>query len=168
MLCAIPGAGVCHDMRSTSVEIRSFRSRLFASRAGVHVNFHANRHFNDSWSLPSHPRSPCQRATLCRPRNEDRAAPNIAQAGMFMRDVRTGLRTASLARTRHSAMTAAGIIDRTNQMPRGTNIKSSTTPRTGIKSGIRSRGESAYPATAMARTLAYQGTWGLWAARQIA
>jgi hypothetical protein len=28
--------------------------RLFASSAGVHVDFHANRHFDDLWSLPGH------------------------------------------------------------------------------------------------------------------
>ena len=44
--------------QSTSVEIRNCRYRLFASRTGVHINFHANRHFDDFWSLPSHFRSP--------------------------------------------------------------------------------------------------------------
>jgi hypothetical protein len=27
---------------------------LFARRAGVHVDFHAHRHFDDLWSLPGH------------------------------------------------------------------------------------------------------------------
>jgi hypothetical protein len=35
-------------------KIRHCRFRLFAGRAGVHVDFHANRHFNDFWSLPGH------------------------------------------------------------------------------------------------------------------
>ena len=67
--------------RSTSVELRNCRCRLFASRASIHVDFHADRHFDDFWSLPSHPRSPRERATPCRPRKDDRAAPQIAQAG---------------------------------------------------------------------------------------
>jgi hypothetical protein len=28
--------------------------RLLACRAGVHIDLHANRHFNDLWSFPSH------------------------------------------------------------------------------------------------------------------
>jgi hypothetical protein len=32
--------------------------RLLAGRAGVHVDFHANRHFDNFWSLPSHFNSP--------------------------------------------------------------------------------------------------------------
>jgi hypothetical protein len=33
-------------------------NRLFARRAGVHVDLHAHRYFDDFWSLPSHLRSP--------------------------------------------------------------------------------------------------------------
>ena len=72
---------------------------------------------------------------------------------------------ASLALARYSAMTSSGINDTTSQMPSGTMIKSSRYPRTGMKSGMRSIGESAYPATAIARTLAYQGMRGSRAAR---
>src|ERR1700733_5036142 len=32
----------------------SFRCSLFARRAGVHVDFHAHRHFNNLWSFPGH------------------------------------------------------------------------------------------------------------------
>jgi hypothetical protein len=39
-------------------------SRLLARRAGVHVDLHANRHFNDLWSLPSHWGLPRDGATL--------------------------------------------------------------------------------------------------------
>jgi hypothetical protein len=37
------------------------RKRLFAGRAGVHVDFHANRHFDDLGGLPGHCRSPSNR-----------------------------------------------------------------------------------------------------------
>jgi hypothetical protein len=37
------------------------RKRLFAGRAGVHVDFHANRHFDDLGGLPGHFRSPSNR-----------------------------------------------------------------------------------------------------------
>ena len=33
---------------------RTFRCGLLARCAGVHVDFHAHRHFDDFWSLPSH------------------------------------------------------------------------------------------------------------------
>jgi hypothetical protein len=50
--------GSRHKAASTSMEITSSRVRLFASRAGVHVDFHADRHFDDFWSLPGHFGSP--------------------------------------------------------------------------------------------------------------
>jgi hypothetical protein len=37
---------------------RSFRGRLFARSAGVHVDFHAHRHFDDLRSFPAHFGSP--------------------------------------------------------------------------------------------------------------
>jgi hypothetical protein len=54
MLRAVSEGELCHNRRSTSVEIRNCRFRLFAGRAGVHVDFHADRHFNNFWSLPGH------------------------------------------------------------------------------------------------------------------
>src|ERR1700684_1360357 len=72
---------------------------------------------------------------------------------------------ASIALARFSVMTSVGINDTTSQMPSGTMIKSSKYPITGMKSGMRSIGDSAYPATAIARILAYQGTRGSRAAR---
>ena len=33
---------------------RSFRCGLFARSAGVHVDFHAHRHFDNFWSFPGH------------------------------------------------------------------------------------------------------------------
>ena len=54
MLRAVPEGKLRHNRRSTSVTIRSYRFRLFAGGAGVHVDFHADRHFNDFWSLPGH------------------------------------------------------------------------------------------------------------------
>ncbi len=41
--------------------MRSCRNDLFAGRAGVHVDFHAHRHFDDFGSLPGHLRSPLAR-----------------------------------------------------------------------------------------------------------
>jgi hypothetical protein len=61
LLRAVPGAG---DSSQPAVHLRGIRScrfRLFASRTGVHVDFHANRHFNDFWSPPGHLRSPLER-----------------------------------------------------------------------------------------------------------
>jgi hypothetical protein len=43
---------------STPAEMRSCCKDLFASRARVHVDFHAHRNFDNFWSLPSHFRSP--------------------------------------------------------------------------------------------------------------
>jgi hypothetical protein len=37
---------------------RSFRGRLFARSAGVHVDFHAHRHFDNLRSFPTHFGSP--------------------------------------------------------------------------------------------------------------
>jgi hypothetical protein len=58
----VPIRELGHNRRSTSVEIGSCRLRLFASRAGVHVDFHANGHFDDFWSFPGHLCSPSQAA----------------------------------------------------------------------------------------------------------
>jgi hypothetical protein len=30
------------------------RCGLFSHRAGIHIDFHAHRYFNDPWGLPSH------------------------------------------------------------------------------------------------------------------
>jgi hypothetical protein len=54
--------------------------RLFARRASVHVDLHANRHFDYFWSLPGHLRSPLGRDGRCRTENKDRTPPKIAQA----------------------------------------------------------------------------------------
>ena len=47
-----------HSGQSTSVEMRSCRKNLSAGRTSVHVDFHANRHFDDFRSLPNHFSSP--------------------------------------------------------------------------------------------------------------
>jgi hypothetical protein len=39
--------------------MRSCCELLFAGRAGVHIDFHADRHFDDLRRLPGHFRSPC-------------------------------------------------------------------------------------------------------------
>jgi hypothetical protein len=81
----------CHSWRSTSVEIRSCRERLFARRAGVHVDFHANRHFDDFWSFPSHSVLLLEQDGRLPYRNKDRITPKIAQAGiMHAQHVNTG------------------------------------------------------------------------------
>ena len=77
-----PPKGTGSHRRPTSVEIGSCRLGLFARRAGVHVDFHANRHFHDFWSFPSHLRSPYQMARQIAAPNKNRAAPPIAQAGI--------------------------------------------------------------------------------------
>lgn len=62
--------------------------------------------------------------------------------------------------SRHSANTAGGIIFNAKAMPKGTNIRSSRYPMTGMKSGTRSMGLKAYPMTQAIRSFAYQGTRG--------
>ena len=79
-----------------------------------------------------------------------------------------GRSAATVAAARCSAMTSAGIIRTMTMMPRGTNNTSSRYPSTGMKSGTRSIGESAYPATRSASAFAYQGVRGSRAARYTA
>jgi hypothetical protein len=55
----------------------SCRKRLFAGRAGVHVDFHADRHFDDFRGLPGHFRSPSQVGTTFAP------TPNLMQFKKF-------------------------------------------------------------------------------------
>jgi hypothetical protein len=74
----------------------------------------------------------------------------------------------SLACARASAITSWGIIRRRIHMPSGTRIRSSSTPSTGMKSGIRSRGESAYPITSIAHNFATSGVRGSALARDSA
>ena len=52
---------------------------LLARCAGVHVDFHAHRHFDDFWSLPSHSGSSQLIWHDVRTGAEPRAAPNAAQ-----------------------------------------------------------------------------------------
>jgi hypothetical protein len=49
---------VCRDSQQLAAGAGQNTSQLLARRAGVHVDLHANRHFNDLWSLPSHRGSP--------------------------------------------------------------------------------------------------------------
>jgi hypothetical protein len=53
----------CHGFQQVTVGAGQNASRLLACRAGVHVDLHANRHFNDLRSLPSHLALPCSGAT---------------------------------------------------------------------------------------------------------
>ena len=66
----------------------------------------------------------------------------------------------SLERILQSSMTYSGIIFNATATPRGTKIRSSRYPKTGMKSGIRSIGLNAYPTTRATNALAYQGTLG--------
>jgi hypothetical protein len=74
--------GPRHDRQSTSMEIGSVRLRLFASRAGIHVDFHADRHFDDLWSLPRHFGSPLEQNGRLPHRYKDKTTLEIAQAGI--------------------------------------------------------------------------------------
>jgi hypothetical protein len=55
---------VCRDSQQLAAGAGQNTSQLLARRAGVHVDLHANRHFNDLWSLPSHWGLPSDGATL--------------------------------------------------------------------------------------------------------
>jgi hypothetical protein len=55
---------VCRDSQQLAAGAGQNTSQLLARRAGVHVDLHANRHFNDLWSLPSHLGLPSDGATL--------------------------------------------------------------------------------------------------------
>jgi hypothetical protein len=55
---------VCRDSQQLAAGVGQNTSQLLARRAGVHIDLHANRHFNDLWSLPSHWGLPSDGATL--------------------------------------------------------------------------------------------------------
>ena len=57
---------VCRDSQQLAAGVGQNTSQLLARCAGVHVDLHANRHFNDLWSLPSHLALPSDGATLHR------------------------------------------------------------------------------------------------------
>ena len=70
------------------------------------------------------------------------------------------LKGSDCALSLHSSRTSCGIILSARVIPAGIMIISSTYPRTGIKSGIKSKGHKAYPIIAAIRAFAYQGTLG--------
>jgi hypothetical protein len=78
-----PGAERCRNRRSTSVAMRSCREALFASRTGVHVDFHAHRHFDNFRSLPSHFSSPSRTERQIAVGEKDRTTPQTVQAGIL-------------------------------------------------------------------------------------
>ena len=49
----IPLSGTCHARKSTCVK-RRIRCPLLAGGARIHVDFHADRHFDDFWCFPGH------------------------------------------------------------------------------------------------------------------
>ena len=59
---------------------RPFRRVLFTRRAGVHVDFHAHRHFHNLRSLPTHQGPPKRCWHDARTGIETRLPPNVAQA----------------------------------------------------------------------------------------
>jgi hypothetical protein len=58
---AVPGSGAAPQSAIHLRKNTRFPQALFAGRAGVHVDFHAYRHFDDSRSLPGHFNSPSRR-----------------------------------------------------------------------------------------------------------
>jgi hypothetical protein len=66
----------------------SFQWSLFARRAGVHIDFHAHRHFDNLWGFPGHFDSPKFGATR-RAVTEPRTAIDTAQVRHIAQ--RTGL-----------------------------------------------------------------------------
>src|SRR5919112_6199479 len=66
----------------------------------------------------------------------------------------------SLAFWRHSANTSGGIIFAARRTPTGTTTISSSSPTTGMKSGIGSMGLKTWPTMRAAKTFAYQGVLG--------
>ena len=75
----VPERSSRHIRQSSSVEIWSRRCRLFAGRTDVHVDLHANRHFDNSWSLPGHFRSPLERNGRLPNLRNDRTTLKIVQ-----------------------------------------------------------------------------------------
>jgi hypothetical protein len=51
------GVKACNQQICAKAVERVF-AKLFALRAGVHVDFHPNLHFNDLWCFPGHPSTP--------------------------------------------------------------------------------------------------------------
>jgi hypothetical protein len=82
--------------------------RLFASRAGVHVDFHANRHFDDLWSLPGHFRSPFEQHGNPRTESIDMATHEAAQACICTptKSRKQILRPSTIAGQRRAAISA--------------------------------------------------------------
>ena len=56
-------SGKCHARKSTCVNVK-LRRRLLAGGASVHIDFHADRHFDDLGGLPGHFGSPCNRTNF--------------------------------------------------------------------------------------------------------
>ena len=69
---------------------------------------------------------------------------------------------------RHCSKTSLGINLTVNATSAGKRITSSRYPRTGIKSGTRSMGDKAYATVIAANTLAYQGVFLSFKARNTA
>src|SRR6185295_9806134 len=59
---------------------RPFSTRLLTGRAGVHVDFHAHRHFHDLRSFPTHEGLPSSVWHDVRAGSETRWTSNVAQA----------------------------------------------------------------------------------------
>ena len=79
-------------------------ARLFAGRTGVHVDFHADRHFDDFWSLPSHFRSPLEpHGRFAVPRQTIGCPPGLRKHALSRRFA-PGLRRAGASGCRHLSL----------------------------------------------------------------
>ena len=76
-----PEIDACRGSRTSRADRLAFRS--LAPSAGVHIDFHANRHFHNLWGLPSHsgvlPRLLVHKSTLARAVFKGRAGSNLTQ-----------------------------------------------------------------------------------------
>jgi hypothetical protein len=66
----VPGFPI-ESLVTTGIHLRQkcgLSQRLFARRAGVHIDLHADRHFDDPWSLPGHLGSPLDDRQIAEPK----------------------------------------------------------------------------------------------------
>jgi hypothetical protein len=64
-------------------QIEAIRVRLFAGGAGIHVDFHAHRHFDDLRRFPGHFGSPWSKPDELRPADKLIRVKSFAQQNLF-------------------------------------------------------------------------------------
>jgi hypothetical protein len=78
-----------HSRQSTLFKKDALYCRLLAGSAGIHVDFHADRHFNDLRCFPGHFGSPCMKPDELRPANKvirnEKFASGIFSAGLAVK-----------------------------------------------------------------------------------